>query len=130
MPRCPGSDSKGLHCMFGTLWVPSTEDTAESSCLCPLVEEVLTAHVASWDLVFTTSKQIAKRMFIFLYLDFTYKQVEQTSCCSGAHALTDKLGLIRTYQGFLPGEYALQPIRDTLIVALWLVPYSIKPIYL
>jgi len=50
--------------------------------------------------------------------------------CSGAHALTDKLGLIRTYQGFLPGEYALQPIRDTLIVALWLVPYSIKPIYL
>ncbi len=36
--------------------------------------------------------------------------------CNGARALTDKLGLIRSYQGFLLGEYALQSIRDTLIV--------------
>ena len=36
-------------------------------------------------------------------------RLQMRSRCSGARALTDKLGLIRMYQGFLPGEYALQP---------------------
>lgn len=67
--------------MFGTFWVLSTGDTAESSCLWTLVEEMLSAQIASWDLVFTTKrKEIAKKLFIFLCLDLTYKQVEQTSC--------------------------------------------------
>ena len=46
--------------------------------------------------------------------------------CSRACALTDKLGLVKTYQGCLQGKYA----ELHIIVTLWLVPYNIKPTYL